>query len=101
VPQLSVRRYGEADREWGLPRGPRPGTRSNAAHLTARQLEILELLVAGLRNGEIAERLFLSARTVEHHVSAILSKLGARTRTEASRQAARLGVVSGPAATRT
>lgn len=78
----------------GLPRGPRPGTRTNAAHLTARQLEILELLVDGLRNGEIAERLFVSARTVDHHVSAILGKLGVRSRTEASRQAARLGVLS-------
>ena len=71
----------------GLPRGPRPGTRANAANLTARELEILELLVDGLRNGEIAERLVLSARTVDHHVSAILGKLGVRSRTEASRQA--------------
>ena len=80
----------------GLPRGPRPGTRSSTAQLTARQLEILELLVDGKRNGEIAERLFLSARTVDHHVSAILGKLGVRSRTEASRQAARLGL-GGPA----
>ena len=76
----------------GLPRGPRSGTRANAAHLTARQLEILELLTQGLRNAEIADRLYLSARTVDHHVSAILDKLDARSRTEASRQAARLGI---------
>jgi DNA-binding NarL/FixJ family response regulator len=67
-------------------------TRSNAAHLTARQLEILELLTQGLRNSEIADRLYLSGRTVDHHVSAILDKLGARSRTEASQQAARLGI---------
>jgi DNA-binding CsgD family transcriptional regulator len=75
-----------------LPRGPRLSTRSNAAHLTARQLEILELLTQGLRNSEIADRLYLSGRTVDHHVSAILDKLGARSRTEASQQAARLGI---------
>jgi DNA-binding CsgD family transcriptional regulator len=78
----------------GLPRGPRAGTRSNAAGLTARELEILELLAEGLRNGEIAERLFLSGKTVDHHVSAILGKLGVRSRTEATRQAARLGVLA-------
>jgi DNA-binding CsgD family transcriptional regulator len=80
----------------GLPRGPRVGTRANAAQLTARQLEILELLTQGLRNAEIAERLYLSARTVDHHVSAILDKLGARTRTEATRQAAELGIQPAP-----
>jgi DNA-binding CsgD family transcriptional regulator len=76
----------------GLPRGPRPGTRANAARLTARQLEILELLTQGLRNAEIAERLSLSIRTVDHHVSAVLDKLGARSRTEAGRLAAGLGI---------
>jgi DNA-binding NarL/FixJ family response regulator len=63
------------------------------AHLTARELEILELLVEGLRNAEIAERLYLSARTVDHHVSAVLGKLGARSRVEASQQAVRLGIL--------
>jgi DNA-binding CsgD family transcriptional regulator len=77
----------------GVPRGPRAGTRSNAAGLTPRELEILELLAEGLRNGEIAERLFLSGKTVDHHVSAILGKLGVRSRTEATRQATRLGVL--------
>ena len=80
----------------GVPRGPRVGTRANAAQLTARQLEILELLTQGLRNAEIADRLYLSARTVDHHVSAILDKLGARTRTEATRQAAELGIQPAP-----
>jgi DNA-binding CsgD family transcriptional regulator/tetratricopeptide (TPR) repeat protein len=76
----------------GLPRGPRPTTRENPAGLTARELEVLELVSQGLRNSEIAERLFLSEKTVGHHVSAILRKLGVRTRGEASVEAARLGV---------
>ena len=63
--------------------------------LTRRQLEILELLTNGLRNTEIAERLYLSPRTVDHHVSAILTKLNARSRTEAAQIAARLGLTTG------
>src|SRR5262249_44180352 len=76
---IVARRLREAGAR-GLPRGPRPGTRANAAQLTARQLEILALLVEGLHNAEIADRLYLSARTVDHHVSAILHKLGAPPR---------------------
>jgi len=78
----------------GLPRGPRPATRKNPANLTARQLEVLALIARGLRNAEIAERLFLAEKTVDHHVSAILRKLGVRTRGQASIEAARLGVVA-------
>ena len=59
-----------------VPRGPRAATRANPAGLTARQLAVLELLREGLTNAEIAERLVLSVRTVDHHVAAILSKLG-------------------------
>jgi DNA-binding CsgD family transcriptional regulator len=66
-----------------LPRGPRPATKANPAGLTARQLEVLGLVAEGLPNAEIADRLVLSRRTVDHHVSAILRKLGARTRGEA------------------
>jgi DNA-binding CsgD family transcriptional regulator len=76
----------------GLPRGPRLETRANSAQLTRRQLEILELMAVGLRNAEIAERLYLSPRTVDHHVSAILGKLGARSRLEATQIAARMGL---------
>jgi DNA-binding CsgD family transcriptional regulator len=78
--------------EQGLARGPRPSTRENPAGLTSRQLEVLELLAQGLRNAEIAERLVLSHRTVDHHVAATLQKLGARTRAEASAHAVRLGL---------
>jgi DNA-binding CsgD family transcriptional regulator len=77
----------------GLPRGPRPSTREHPASLTAREAEVLRLVAEGLRNAEIAERLFLSPKTVGHHVSAILHKLGVRTRSEASVEAVRLGLV--------
>ena len=75
-----------------IPRGPRPTTRGNPAELTARELEILQLLVDGLRNATIAERLFLSERTVEKHVSSILRKLGAGSRAAAVAEAKQLGL---------
>jgi DNA-binding CsgD family transcriptional regulator/tetratricopeptide (TPR) repeat protein len=66
-----------------IPRGPSAETRANPAGLTARQLEVLELMESGLSNAEIADRLFVSKKTVEHHVSAIFSKLGVTTRAKA------------------
>ncbi len=75
-----------------LPRGPRPATRHNPASLTAREVEVLALIAQGLTNTEVAGRLFLSRKTVDHHVSAILRKLDVRTRAAASAQAARLGL---------
>jgi DNA-binding CsgD family transcriptional regulator/tetratricopeptide (TPR) repeat protein len=77
----------------GVPRGPRPSTRENEANLTPRQVEVLALVSEGLRNAEIAERLFVSERTVHHHVSAILGKLGVESRGQAAAEAARLGLV--------
>ena len=70
-----------------VPRSRREATRANAAGLTARELEVLQLLSEELTNAEIAERLVLSPRTVEHHVAAVLRKLGAATRHEAARRA--------------
>jgi DNA-binding CsgD family transcriptional regulator len=77
----------------GLARGPIGRTLANPAHLTAREIEVLRLLANGLRNGEVAERLFVSPRTVEHHVSAALRKLDAKNRGEAVAKARRLGIV--------
>jgi ATP/maltotriose-dependent transcriptional regulator MalT len=76
----------------GVSRGPRPSTRANAAALTAREIDVLCLLAQGLRNSGIGERLFVSPRTVEHHVSAILAKLGVQSRGEAVAEARRLGL---------
>lgn len=71
-----------------VPQGPRRTTRANPAGLTRRQLDVLTLLGEGLTNAEIAQRLVVSTRTVEHHVAAVLMKVGARTRREAARRAA-------------
>jgi DNA-binding CsgD family transcriptional regulator/tetratricopeptide (TPR) repeat protein len=75
-----------------IPRGRRPTTRSNAAGLTTRELEVLALLARGLQNPEIATRLFLSQRTVDHHVSAVLGKLGVARRGDAAAAAAGMGI---------
>jgi DNA-binding CsgD family transcriptional regulator/tetratricopeptide (TPR) repeat protein len=76
----------------GLPRGPRPSTRENPANLTPRELQVLALVAQGLRNADVAERLFVAEKTVDHHVSAILRKLGVSTRRQASAEAVRLGL---------
>lgn len=64
----------------GVPRGPVRATRAHAAGLTPRQAEVLELVREGLSNAEIAARLVISERTADHHVSAILAKLGVTSR---------------------
>ncbi len=78
----------------GVPRGPQTTTRSNPAGLTARQLDVLGLLSQGLPNAAIADELVLSVRTVDHHVAAVLQKLGARSRDEAVAHAAERGWTS-------
>jgi DNA-binding CsgD family transcriptional regulator len=78
----------------GLPTGPRKATRQNPAQLTRREVEVLQLVAQGHRNRDIAQRLFLSEKTVAHHVSAILRKLDARTRAQAGAQAVRLGLAA-------
>jgi DNA-binding CsgD family transcriptional regulator/tetratricopeptide (TPR) repeat protein len=78
----------------GLPRGPRPTTQKNPANLTRREVEVLGLVAQGLQNAQIAQRLVLSKSTVEHHVAAILRKLDARTRGEASAKGVALGLAS-------
>ena len=75
-----------------IPRGPRAATQAAPAGLTAREQEVLALLAEGLPNREISRRLVISERTVHHHVSAVLSKIGVSSRTEAARAAARMGI---------
>jgi DNA-binding CsgD family transcriptional regulator len=77
-----------------VPSGPRKAARENPAGLTARELEVLALVSEGMRNAEIAERLVLSEKTVDHHVSAILRKLGVSSRGRAAAEAVRLGLVA-------
>ena len=87
--QLATRRL-RALGARGLTRGPRKATRENAAGLTPRESEVLDLVAAGYRNAQIAEQLFLSRRTVDHYVSALLRKLEAGSRVEAvARRSAR------------
>jgi DNA-binding CsgD family transcriptional regulator/tetratricopeptide (TPR) repeat protein len=75
-------------RETGLPvpRRPQEATLANPANLTPRQAEVLALLAEGLTNAQLAERLFVSPRTAEHHVEAILTKLGVSSRREAAQR---------------
>ena len=77
-----------------VPRGPTRATAANPAGLTGRQVEVLGLLAQGLTDAEIAGQLSLSAKTVGHHVSALLAKLGVGSRREAAAAAGRLGIGS-------
>ena len=75
-----------------LPRRARPSTQANPHQLTAREIEVLQLLCEGLRNSEIAERMCRSVRTVDHHLEAVFSKLNVSSRTEAVTAAMRTGI---------
>ena len=75
-----------------VPRGPQTATRANPARLTGRQLAVLELLGEGLTNAEIADRLVVSVRTVDHHVAAVLEKLGVRSRRDVAAAAHEMGI---------
>jgi DNA-binding CsgD family transcriptional regulator/tetratricopeptide (TPR) repeat protein len=73
-----------------IPTGPRTAARTHPRGLTTREQEILELLSQGRSNDEISASLFISVRTVEHHVTAILGKLGATSRKGAAEEALKL-----------
>jgi DNA-binding CsgD family transcriptional regulator len=87
-----LRRQLKAEGVRGLTRGANRSTRANVAGLTVRELEVLALVAQDLSNAAIARRLYLSAKTVDHHASAILSKLGIASRRDAAAAARRLGI---------
>jgi DNA-binding CsgD family transcriptional regulator len=88
---LATRRLRERGAR-AIPRGPHARTRANPANLTSRELEILPFLGQGWRNAEIAERLYLSPKTVDHHIGHILAKLGVHSRSDVAAAARRLGL---------
>lgn len=76
-----------------VPARRRPATRAHPAGLTGRQEEVLRQMSLGLTNAELADTLYISAKTVDHHVSAILTKLGVANRREAVRAARDMGLL--------
>jgi DNA-binding CsgD family transcriptional regulator len=76
-----------------IPRGARKTSRSNSANITEREMDILNLLKEGLQNKEIASRLYISAKTVDNHISSILYKLEVNSRIKAVQEAAHLGIL--------
>lgn len=90
-----LRRQMRANGARAIPRGPLARTRANPAGLTARQAQVLSLIDEGLSNTEIADRLCISSKTAEHHVSAIMARLEAPTRQRAASTARSLGLLGG------
>jgi DNA-binding CsgD family transcriptional regulator len=88
-----VRRALRASGARSVPRGPNERTRQHPAGLTRRQADVLALVADGLSNAEIARRLFISEKTAEHHVSAVLRALGAARREDAVEAARRGGLL--------
>jgi DNA-binding CsgD family transcriptional regulator len=79
-------------RSWGDAGGARPQNAGElVAALTRREREVLDVVARGLTNAEIAQRLYISPKTVEHHVGRVLAKLGVRSRAEAAALSVRLG----------
>jgi DNA-binding CsgD family transcriptional regulator/tetratricopeptide (TPR) repeat protein len=85
-----LREHGVRD----VPRGPRAETEHHPARLTRREAEVLAHVQHGASNAEIATRLYLSEKTVHHHVSAILRKLGVASRGQAVFEAAQRGLIT-------
>jgi ATP/maltotriose-dependent transcriptional regulator MalT len=77
-----------------IPRGVRTSTRTHQLGLTRREAQVLALIAEGLRNSAIAKRLFLSTKTVDHHVSAVFRKLDVSSREDAVALARKLGAAN-------
>jgi DNA-binding CsgD family transcriptional regulator/tetratricopeptide (TPR) repeat protein len=87
--QTTMRRLGHTV----IPRGRRPATRADRFGLTRREREVLALVCAQLTNADIAGRLFIAEKTVDHHVSSVLAKMGVGSRRAAARMATEAGLV--------
>ena len=77
-----------------VPRGPSEATRANPCGLTSKEMQVLQLLAQGSTNAQLAQQLHRSTKTIDHHVAAILDKLGVHSRTEAVAAAFARGIIS-------
>jgi DNA-binding CsgD family transcriptional regulator len=77
-----------------VPRGPNEATRANPSGLTAKEFEVLQLLAQGCSSAQVARRLHRSPKTVDHHVGALLEKLGVHSRAEAVAAAYARGLIN-------